>query len=92
MSVFISGNENNHYGYGPDDIHVRYNIINVNTVVGGIRLYSQPSGPDPIDAKIYGNLLGMASIRDLLQIDDDANRAKASFLRELVMYAPDYET
>ena len=39
-----------------------------------------------------GNLLGMVSIRDLLQIDDDANRAKASFLRELVMYAPDYET
>ena len=39
-----------------------------------------------------GNLVGMISIRDLLQVDDDANRAKASFLRELVMYAPDYET
>ncbi|HXA15528.1 MAG TPA: CBS domain-containing protein [Thermoanaerobaculia bacterium] len=39
-----------------------------------------------------GNLLGMISIRDLLQIDDDANRAKASFLRELVTYSPDYET
>jgi CBS domain-containing protein len=39
-----------------------------------------------------GNLLGMISIRDLLQIDDDANREKASFLRDLVTYSPDYET
>jgi CBS domain-containing protein len=39
-----------------------------------------------------GTLLGMVSIRDLLQIDDDANRAKASFLRELVTYSSDYET
>jgi len=39
-----------------------------------------------------GTLVGMISIRDLLQIDDDANRAKASFLRELVTYSPDYET
>ena len=34
----------------------------------------------------------MVSIRDLLQVDDDANRAKASFLRELVTHSPDYET
>jgi CBS domain-containing protein len=39
-----------------------------------------------------GRLVGMISIRDLLQVDDDANRAKASFLRELVTYSPDYET
>jgi CBS domain-containing protein len=39
-----------------------------------------------------GSLVGMISIRDLLQVDDDANRAKASFLRELVTYSPDYET
>ena len=39
-----------------------------------------------------GNLLGMISIRDLLQIDDERNRAKASFLNELVTYSPDYET
>jgi CBS domain-containing protein len=38
-----------------------------------------------------GNLVGMISIRDLLQIDDDANRAKASFLRELVTYSLDYD-
>ncbi|HXH39202.1 MAG TPA: CBS domain-containing protein [Thermoanaerobaculia bacterium] len=39
-----------------------------------------------------GSLVGMISIRDLLQVDDDANRAKASFLRELVTSSPDYET
>jgi CBS domain-containing protein len=39
-----------------------------------------------------GNLVGMISIRDLLQIDDDDNREQASFLRELVTYSPDYET
>jgi len=39
-----------------------------------------------------GNLVGMISIRDLLKVDDDANRAKATFLRELVTYSPDYET
>jgi len=38
-----------------------------------------------------GNLLGMISIRDLLQIDDERNKAKASFLNELVTYSPDYE-
>lgn len=39
-----------------------------------------------------GNLVGMISIRDLLQVDDDLNRARAGFLRELVTYSPDYET
>jgi CBS domain-containing protein len=39
-----------------------------------------------------GNLLGMISIRDLLQIDDETNKAKASFLSELVTYSPDYES
>jgi CBS domain-containing protein len=39
-----------------------------------------------------GNLVGMLSIRDLLQIDDENNRAKASFLNELVTYSPDYES
>ena len=39
-----------------------------------------------------GNLVGMISIRDLLKVDDDANRARATFLNELVTYSPDYET
>jgi CBS domain-containing protein len=39
-----------------------------------------------------GNLVGMISLRDLLLIDDQANREKASFLSELVTYSPDYDS
>jgi len=39
-----------------------------------------------------GNLIGMISIRDLLQVDGETNRARASFLSELVTYSPDYES
>jgi CBS domain-containing protein len=38
-----------------------------------------------------GNLIGMISLRDLLQVDDDDNRERASFLNELVTYSPDYD-
>ncbi len=39
-----------------------------------------------------GKLVGMISIRDLLEIDDAQQRAKATFLNDLVTYSPDYET
>jgi CBS domain-containing protein len=39
-----------------------------------------------------GRLMGMLSIRDLLMIEDENNRAKASFLSELVTYSPDYDS
>lgn len=39
-----------------------------------------------------GELVGMISIRDLLEVDDAAQRAKATFLGELVRYSPDYES
>ncbi len=39
-----------------------------------------------------GKLIGMLSIRDLLQVDDENNRQRASFLNELVTYSPDYES
>jgi CBS domain-containing protein len=39
-----------------------------------------------------GKLVGMVSIRDLLEVDDAAQRAKATFLNELVTYSPDYES
>lgn len=39
-----------------------------------------------------GNLVGMISIRDLLRVDGDTSRERASFLRELVTYSPDYES
>lgn len=39
-----------------------------------------------------GKLVGMISIRDLLELDDEQQRAKATFLNELVTYSPDYES
>jgi len=39
-----------------------------------------------------GNLVGMVSLRDLLEVDDDTQRRRASFLSELVTYSPDYES
>lgn len=38
------------------------------------------------------NLIGMISLRDLLQIDSRSSRARAEFLTELVTYSPDYES
>lgn len=39
-----------------------------------------------------GKLVGMLSIRDLLEVDDAQQRARATFLKELVTYSPDYES
>jgi CBS domain-containing protein len=39
-----------------------------------------------------GKLVGMISIRDLLELDDAQQRAKATFLEDLVTYSPDYES
>ncbi len=39
-----------------------------------------------------GKLVGMISIRDLLELDDAEQRRKATFLNELVTYSADYES
>jgi len=39
-----------------------------------------------------GSLVGMLSIRDLLEVDDEDNTNRVRFLRELVTYSPDYES
>ena len=39
-----------------------------------------------------GQLVGMISLRDLLEVDDAQQREKATFLGELVTYSPDYES
>ncbi|HVT04002.1 MAG TPA: CBS domain-containing protein [Thermoanaerobaculia bacterium] len=39
-----------------------------------------------------GKLVGMISLRDLLQVDSESSRARATFLRELVTYSADYES
>ncbi len=39
-----------------------------------------------------GNLVGMVSIRDLLEVDDEDLTNRVRFLKELVTYSPDYES
>jgi CBS domain-containing protein len=39
-----------------------------------------------------GKLVGMISLRDLLEVDDAVQRQKATFLGELVTYSPDYDS
>jgi CBS domain-containing protein len=39
-----------------------------------------------------GSLIGMISLRDLLSQENKSSQARASFLNELVVYSPDYET
>jgi hypothetical protein len=55
--MFVNGNERKHYGVGPTNIHIRYNIFTGNTTHGAIRIYDGRSGKDPKDLKIYGNLV-----------------------------------
>ena len=55
--IFVNGNETNHFGFGPTNIHIRYNIVAVNTAHASIRVYDGPSGGDPKEVNIYGNLV-----------------------------------
>ena len=85
-------------GLNPDDTEVR-------TVMTSELVVADPS--EKVDAALAkmrsinsrhlpvvedGKLVGMISIRDLLEVDDQQQRAKATFLNELVTYSPDYET
>ncbi len=56
--VFINGNETQHYGTGPTNVHIRYNIVDMgggSSGGGGIRVYDK--GADPKDLKVYGNIV-----------------------------------
>ncbi len=71
-SVFINGNETNHYpGLGPNNIHIRHNIITNATANGAIRIYDGASGGDPKDVKIYGNIVYNSTVNGGLLIGTD---------------------
>jgi hypothetical protein len=69
--MFVNGNEERHYGVGPTNIHIRYNIFTGNTTHGAIRIYDGRSGKDPKDLKIYGNLVYNSTARGGLYIGPD---------------------
>lgn len=85
-------------GLNPDDTAVD-TVMTRDIVVAGPeehvdaalqKMHSIGSRHLPVVAN--GKLVGMISIRDLLEVDDAQQRAKASFLGELVIYSPDYES
>jgi len=55
--IFVNGNETRHYGVGPTNIHIRNNILAGEIAQGAILIYENASGKDPMDLKIYGNLV-----------------------------------
>jgi hypothetical protein len=55
--LFVNGNESNHFGVGPTNVHFRHNVVAVDTIHGSIRIYDGSSGKDPKDIKVYGNLV-----------------------------------
>lgn len=85
-------------GLNPDDTSVDA-VMTKDIVVAGPeenvdsaiqKMHSIGSRHLPVVAN--GKLVGMISIRDLLEVDDAQQREKASFLGELVTYSPDYES
>lgn len=73
--IFVNSNESNHFGYGPTNIHIRNNIVNVNTVHGSIRIYDGSSGSDPKDVRIYGNIVYNNSSNGGLLLGSDLGAA-----------------
>jgi hypothetical protein len=69
--MFVNGNEQRHYGVGPTNIQIRYNIFAGNTKHGAIRIYDGRSGKDPKDLKIYGNVVYNSTARGGLYIGPD---------------------
>jgi hypothetical protein len=56
-SIFVNSNQNNHFGNGPTNIHIRHNIVTNSTPNGAILVYDGSGGSDPKDLKIYGNII-----------------------------------
>ena len=56
-SIFVNSNETNHFGNGPSNVHVRYNVVTNATQNGAILVYDGSGGSDPKDLKFYGNIV-----------------------------------
>ncbi len=71
-SVFMNGNETNHFpGVGLVNIHIRYNIITNSTANGAIRIYDGASGGDTKDVKVYGNIVYNSTVNGGLLLATD---------------------
>jgi len=59
--IFVTGT-GTHFGFGPTNIHIRYNVLNANNIgQSAILVYDGSNGNDPKDLKIYGNIVYAAT-------------------------------
>ena len=86
--ILVNGNETRHYGFGPANIHIRYNIFTGNTSHGAIRIYDGRSGQDPKDLKIYGNLVYNNTIGGFYIGSDLGNRLSLRIYNNTFYNAP----
>jgi hypothetical protein len=77
----VRDNESRHFGIGPANIHIRNNIVTNNSNTGAIRVYSGTSAGDPMDIRIYGNLVYNSTASGGFLIDQDLKNSIS-----LVMY------
>lgn len=75
--IFVNGNESHHYGFGPLNISIRNNIVNVNTIHGSIRIYDGASGSDPKQVDIYGNIVYGNSLGSGLLLGSDLGNSNS---------------
>lgn len=84
--ILVNGNETNHFGVGPTNIHVRYNIISVNNANGAVRIYDGQSGPDPKDVKFYGNLVYNSTVTGGFVISTDLGNTNNIYVYNNTFY------
>jgi hypothetical protein len=74
-AIFVNSNESNHFGTGPSNVHIRYNLVTNTTQNGGILVYDGSGGTDPKDMKIYGNIVYNSTVNAGLLLHGNLNGA-----------------
>jgi hypothetical protein len=87
-SIFINGNETNHFGFGPTNVHIRYNILTCNNMHGAIRIYDNAGQGDPKDIKIYGNIIYNSTTGGGFQINGLSNTLALMMYNNTFFNAP----
>lgn len=85
-AIFINSNETNHFGTGPSNVHIRYNLVTNSTVNGAIRIYDGSGGSDPKDLKIYGNIVYNSTTNGGFLIDTDLGGSLSLLLYNNTFY------
>jgi len=83
---YVNTNEGSHYGFGPTNIHFRYNIVRTENVYGGIRIADAFGSGDPKDVKIYGNIIYSTTGKAGFLIDTDFDNTNSILVYNNTFY------